>query len=71
MIKIRYLHIYPLNFSGVCEDLPAVNWNDGWGKLCDYVTGNLIGNWPGCDETWQYCGNNTCGEICKKSCNKC
>ena len=69
MIKIRYLIIYPLNFSEVCEDLPAVYWNDGWGKLCDYVTSNL--GWPGCDEAWQYCDANTCGEICKKSCNKC
>ena len=70
--------------SSVCEDLPAgVNWPDSMGALCDFfVTGKIAGNWPGCDTSmdtgywsttsWkQSCNNKSCGETCKKSCNKC
>ena len=66
-----------------CEDLPAGgNWPDSMGALCDFITGKKAGNWPGCDTSmdtgywsttsWkQFCNNKSCGETCKKSCNKC
>ena len=55
-----------------CEDLPAANWQESYGKLCDYVTGkNGIGLYPGCEDTWPYCHNKKCKETCRKSCNAC
>jgi hypothetical protein len=61
----------PVVISDDCKDLPAANWNDNWGKLCDYVTGKIAGNWKGCEDTWQYCHNKKCKETCQKSCNAC
>ena len=54
-----------------CEDLPAANWKESYGKLCDYVTGKIAGNFAGCEDTWSYCHNKKCKETCKKSCNAC
>ena len=54
-----------------CEDLPAANWKDSYGKLCDYITGKKGNGYPGCEDTWSYCHNKKCKETCRKSCNEC
>ena len=58
----------------VCEDSTSEKWKSKnmeatHGSLCDNYVGP--GKHFGCDKTSSWCDGKKCGELCKKTCNKC
>ena len=48
-----------------CQDVGTILGNYG-NDFCSHVVNNGL-----CDKTDDACGKESCGDLCKKSCNKC